>query len=82
MADPIVVDDSVEGKHVVNAEGDRVGVVSGVRGDTAYVDPDPGITDSLMSTLGWENVDDDDYPLDSESIERITDDEVHLKQRL
>lgn len=67
-----------EGKDVVNADGDTVGTISGFRGGRAHVDPDPGITDKLMSTLGWEDVDDDDFVLESDQVERITDDEVHL----
>ncbi|MBV0924087.1 PRC-barrel domain containing protein [Halomicroarcula limicola] len=71
-----------EGKRVVNNRGDEVGVISGFRGGAAYVDPDPGITDKIMSTLGWENVDDDDYKLDSSQVASIDDDEVRLKSDL
>ncbi|WP_236044761.1 PRC-barrel domain containing protein [Haloarcula nitratireducens] len=71
-----------EGKRVVNNRGDEVGVISGYRGGHAYVDPDPGITDKIMSTLGWENVDDDDYKLDSSQVASIDDDEVRLKSNM
>jgi hypothetical protein len=72
------IDDSIEGKHVINADGEEVGIVSGARGDVAYVDPDPGISDTVKSMLGWDHVEEDDYTLRRENIERITDDEVHL----
>lgn len=67
-----------EGKKVIGATGDEIGIVSGVRGGTAYVDPDPGLTDSLKSRLGWGDVDQEDYPLEDAHIERVTDDEIHL----
>lgn len=69
-----------EGKKVVDAGGDEIGIVSGVRGGTAYVDPSPGIGDSLKSKLGWESVDENDYPLDETHVDRITDDEIRLRE--
>lgn len=71
-----------EGKRVVDSNGNKVGLVSGVRGGTAYVDPDPGIGDTILSKLGWDNIDDDDYPLNTSEIDRITDDEIRLKRNL
>ena len=71
-----------EGKRVVNVSGDRIGVISGVRDGSAFVDPNPGITDAIKSKLGWENVDEDDYPLKHSKIDRVTDDEVRLKRDL
>ena len=71
-----------EGKHVVNADGDTIGVISGFRGGRAYVDPDPGITDKIMSRLGWADVDEDDYPLETDNVANITDDEVRLTEQL
>jgi len=67
-----------EGKKVVNADGDEIGVISGFRGGQAYVDPDPGLTDKIMSTLGWADVDEDDYALDTDQVEAVTDDEVRV----
>ncbi|MBX0322278.1 PRC-barrel domain containing protein [Halomicroarcula sp. F13] len=71
-----------EGKRVVNADGEMVGMISGFRGGEAYVDPDPGITDKIMSRLGWEDIDESDYKLDSSKVEHITDDEVRLESDL
>ncbi|WP_254273328.1 PRC-barrel domain containing protein [Haloarcula marina] len=71
-----------EGKRVVNHKGEAIGVISGFRGGNAYVDPDPGITDKIMSRLGWADVDDDDYVLESRKVETITDDEIRLKPNL
>ena len=67
-----------EGKRVVDSRGEKVGMVKSVRGGQAYVDPDPGITDSIKSKLGWESVDADDYALDETQVEEITGDEVRL----
>jgi len=77
MAHTELTDDD-EGKKVVNADGDEIGVISGFRGGQAYVDPDPGLTDKIMSTLGWTDVDEDDYALDTDQVEAVTDDEVRV----
>lgn len=69
-----------EGKTVVTADGDTVGMVTGVEGDRAYVDPDAGLTDQIKSTLGWENVDEDDYAVEASQIDDVTDDEIRLSR--
>lgn len=69
-----------EGKRVV--DGEIVGIVSAVRNGTAYVDPDPGITGTIRSKLGWESVDDEDYPLRHTRIDAVTDDEIRLTRNL
>jgi hypothetical protein len=71
-----------EGKKVVNADGDGIGMITEVRGDTAYVDPDPGITDSVMSKLGWGDSDEETYALRDDHVETVTDDEVRLARTL
>jgi hypothetical protein len=76
MAD--IVSDDDQGKPVVDDNGEKVGVVSDVRGDTAYVDPQPGVRDKVKSRLGWSDADADDYPLDGDEIATITDDEIRL----
>jgi len=67
-----------EGKAVVNANGDDVGRVVEVEHGTAHVEPDPGITDTIKSKLGWGDSDEDTYRLDSNNVEKISDDKVHL----
>ncbi|WP_313695572.1 PRC-barrel domain containing protein [Halorarum halobium] len=81
MAQRTLSDDD-QGKRVVNANGDRIGMISDVRGGTGYVDPDPGMAERIMSKLGWSDRDDDDYPLDESKIDAITGDEVRLKRDL
>jgi hypothetical protein len=79
MKDDVTLSKSDEGKKVINARGDDIGRVVEIRGGTAYVDPDPGLTDTIMSTLGWGDRDEDTYPLDSSNVEAVTEDEVRVK---
>lgn len=75
------VTDDDEGKKVVRGT-DTVGRVVDVEHGTAYVDPDPGLTDTVKSKLGWGDADEDTYPLQDETIEEITDDEIRLRSSL
>jgi hypothetical protein len=69
-----------EGKTVVRGD-ESVGRIVEVDHGTAYVDPDPGITDTIKSRLGWGNQEDTDtYPLREAGIESVTDDQVRLKE--
>ena len=69
-----------EGKPVVNSAGDEIGMIEEVRSGTAYVNPDPGITDKISSKLGWGDADtDENYELQSARIGMVTDDEVRLE---
>jgi len=77
--DRTTISDDDEGKRVVNPEGNEIGMITEVRNGTAYVDPDPGIADSIRSKLGWGDADADDYQLESHRIDSITDDEIRLK---
>ena len=80
MIDRTKIAEEDEGKRVVNARGKKIGMVSDVRNGAAYVDPDPSITDTIRSRLGWGDADEDDYRLGSRRIAKITDDEIHLKE--
>ncbi|WP_435361958.1 PRC-barrel domain containing protein [Haloarchaeobius sp. DFWS5] len=75
------ITDDAEGKKVVR-DGKEVGIVTEVRAGTAYVEPDPGLTDKLFAKLGWGDRDDDTYPLQESAIETVTDDEIRLKSGL
>ena len=70
-----------EGKRVVNATGDVIGVVESVQAGTPYVKPDPGVTDTIMATMGWGDADEETYALDERDVEAITDDEVQIRRR-
>lgn len=68
------------GKRIVTSNGDEVGMVKDVQAGRAFVDPDPGITDSIRTTLGWGEAQQGDYELNADRVERITDDEVVLTE--
>lgn len=72
--------DDDEGKRVVNANGEEIGVVKQVEAGTVHVDPDPGMADSIKSKLGWGDTDEDTYALDSDNVESVTDDEIRLQR--
>jgi hypothetical protein len=78
MTSPRFSDDDV-GKPVVRANGHTVGRVVEVRDGTPYVEPDPGILDTVRATLGWGDPGDEEaFPLRSEQIDSVTDDEIRL----
>lgn len=79
MDEPVITEDD-QGKDIVNADGDKMGVVKEIRNDMAYVDPDPGLGDSIMSKLGWSGADQEDYPLERSRIEEVTDDQIRLRR--
>lgn len=68
-----------EGKDVVNASGDPLGRVVEVRDGDAYVDPDPDLTDSITSKLGWgDSQTEETYRLDSSHVDTVTDHEIRV----
>lgn len=70
--------DDDEGKQVKHGD-DTVGRIVEVDHGTAYVDPDPGMTETVKSKLGWADRDEDTYPLQESAVESV-DDEVQLKR--
>lgn len=72
------ITDADEGKSVVH-EDTTVGIVATVEHGTAYVDPDPGLTDQVKAELGWADIDEDTYPLQEQAITDVTDDEIRLQ---
>ena len=76
-----ITDDDV-GKTVVDGGGEAIGIVSAVSDGTAYVDPDPGVADRLKATLGWEDRDEESYPLRERAVATITDERIQLRSDL
>ncbi len=68
-----------EGKKVIDSGGDEIGMVTEVKSGTAYVNADPSLADTIRSKLGWNEADQEDYPLDESSIDTVTDDEIRLR---
>lgn len=80
MRDNETLTEDDEGKNVVNSSGDQIGRVVNVEHGRAHVDPDPGLTDTIRSKLGWGEDDEEDYMLDSSSIETVSDNEIRLSR--
>ncbi|OLZ41338.1 hypothetical protein A6E15_10210 [Natrinema saccharevitans] len=68
-----------QGKDVVDESGQQIGMVAEVEGQTAYVDPEPGLTDRLKARMDWGGHGDDDYPVDAAQIAAIRDDAVVIR---
>ncbi len=80
MTADLTDDDS--GKTVVSGT-ERVGVVTDVRGGTAYVDPDwDHVDDGLAEALDWDADTDDDQPLDESAVTAVRNSEVRLREDL
>lgn len=67
-----------QGKDVVDTHGEDLGIVSDVDGETLYVEPDPSLLESVMSTLHWREGDRDEMKIPGDRVLRIDDDEVVL----
>lgn len=65
--------ENAEGKTVVSADGETVGIVTEVEGQTLYVDPDPGLTERITAKLGWGDRDQDDRPIQVDQIREVDD---------
>lgn len=74
---PTALTESDEGKPVVFND-ETVGRVVDVEHGTAYVDPDPGIAETIKSKLGWAEADEETFALDDDAVGEVTDDEVRL----
>jgi hypothetical protein len=79
-ADRIIPNSDDQGKTVVDTAGTELGVVTEVDDNNIYVDPEPSLTEKVMSKLGWGDADEDDYVIESDAISRITDDQVVVKK--
>ncbi|MFP8951661.1 hypothetical protein ACLI4Z_01635 [Natrialbaceae archaeon A-arb3/5] len=74
---PTFTDDDV-GKAVEHADGESLGVVVAVEPETAYVDPDPAVTDSIKAVLDWGSESTGAVPVSDDAVERVTDDAIRL----
>lgn len=71
---------SDEGKDVVMAGDEKIGIVKEVDHGTAYVDPDPEATAELKPAVGWADRDEDTYPIQADAVDTVTEDELHLER--
>jgi sporulation protein YlmC with PRC-barrel domain len=69
-----------EGKVLMDAEGEEIGVVTDVDPDeqVAYVEPDPGIAEAMYQGLGFGDSDEDDIEVPADSVATVTDTEVRV----
>jgi len=79
---PVTLTDDDEGKTVVDATGRRLGLVTKVVDDTAYVDPQPGLAEKLKAAVGWGDADAEEYTVHQDAIEARGDDELRLRSEL
>ncbi len=70
-----------EGKPVVYGD-DELGRIVEVSDGTAYVDPDPGVVETIASKLGWAEAGEDAYPLRPELVAAVDGDAVRLKTEM
>jgi len=69
------------GKRVVY-DGDTIGRVVAYDDGTAYMEPDPNITDFIRSQFAWGDRSDEAVPLQRELVTEMTDDEGRLVAEL
>lgn len=68
-----------EGKVLVDAEGEELGIVAEVEGNVGYVDPNPGLGDAVLAAFGHADHDEDDLVIKDDIVAAITDEEVRLR---
>jgi len=73
-----------EGKFLMDAEGEEIGVVTGVDAEeqVAYVEPDPSIGEAVLQGFGFGEVDEDDIEVPAKSVATITDTEIRVSTDL
>jgi hypothetical protein len=76
----ITFSEADEGKRVVNANGEKIGVIAQVHEETAYINTDPDVVYTIKSKLGWDDIDEDTHPLSRNDVSTVIDDEVRLSQ--
>ena len=65
---PTPTDDDT-GKPVVTTDDTQIGVISAVRGESVYIDPDPNLAEDIHAVLGGDTTD-DTYSFDAKALER------------
>lgn len=69
-------------KKVVTADGDMVGTVERASGSSAHIEPDEDLSRSIRRRLGWTEEGEETYRLEKSKVDRITSDEIRLKESL
>ena len=73
-----------EGKFLMDAEAEQIGIITEVdpEAQAAYVDPDPDVADAILQGLGFGDSDSDDIEVPSGAVETVTDSEVRVSRDL
>jgi len=73
-----------EGKFLMDAEGEQLGIVTEVdpQAQVAYVEPDPDIGESWLQGLGYGDADEDDIEVPADSVATVTDSELRVDRDL
>lgn len=73
-----------EGKFLMDIEGEQIGIVTEVDPDAqvAYVEPEPGIGESVIQGLGFGEADEDDIEVPADTVETVTDSELRVAKDL
>ncbi|WP_436936316.1 hypothetical protein [Halovenus marina] len=69
-----------EGKFLMDVEGEQIGIVTEVDPDAqeAYVEPEPGLAESVVQGFGFGDADADDITVPADSVETVTDTELRV----
>jgi hypothetical protein len=69
-----------EGKILMDAEAEEIGVVTEVDADeqVAFVEPDPGIGEAVVQGLGYGDADEDDIEVPADTVATVTDTELRV----
>jgi len=73
-----------EGKFLMDVEGEQIGIVTEVDPDeqVAYVEPEPGVAESLVQGLGFGDADEDDIEVPADAVATVTDSELRVARDL
>lgn len=73
-----------EGKFLMDAEAEQIGIVSEVdhEAQVAHVDPDPGVAEAVLEGLGFGDADSDDIEVPAGAVETVTDSEIRVARDL
>jgi hypothetical protein len=73
-----------EGKYLMDAEGEQIGIVTEVdpENNVAYVEPDPNLTEAWVQSLGYGDADEDDIEVPGGSVDTVTDTELRVPKDL
>jgi hypothetical protein len=69
-----------EGKFLMDAEGEEIGIVTKVdaKEQIAYVEPDPSIGEAVIQGFGYGDSDEDDIEVQADSVATVTDTELRV----